>query len=319
MHDIKIETGISIPDNINPKPLFHFDLAYKYKTYSGIRLQYNASNFYDLVNQRKKASNVNAVIIDHTKFWKFDIPHRIKQIHEASFFFGAETINDNFTKIETPDFLTIKNTLDSENLRKTIGSVDWEQGIKWTLTFSTIHIIEKNVLNLCRLYFEWQRYSTFWRPHNIFMAKLNGGWSYTKGGLAVGKFYLGGFGNRYLENLHVEQYRDIYRFPGVSIYTLPSEYFAKIHFENKLPPLRFKNAFWGPHYISNIDLSFFSQTLVNEFHVNQSWIDIGCQLNLKFKHWYNLESTLSIGIAKAWNRNQDSWEWFISFKPLKNQ
>ena len=48
------------------------------------------------------------------------------------------------------------------------------------------------------------------------------------------------------------------------------------------------------------------------------WIDLGAQLNLIFKHWFNLESTLSAGVANAWYEGGSSWEWFVSYKLLRN-
>jgi hypothetical protein len=37
-----------------------------------------------------------------------------------------------------------------------------------------------------------------------------------------------------------------------------------------------------------------------------------------FEHWYNLESTISAGIAKAWWKGGYDTEWFISWKLLKD-
>ena len=46
--------------------------------------------------------------------------------------------------------------------------------------------------------------------------------------------------------------------------------------------------------------------------------DLGAQVNFVFEHWFNLESTFSAGIAKAWYGSGHSSEWFMSFKLLKN-
>ena len=48
------------------------------------------------------------------------------------------------------------------------------------------------------------------------------------------------------------------------------------------------------------------------------WIDLGAQMDIKLKHWYNLESTISAGIAKAWSDKMNNWEWFLSIKILKD-
>ena len=72
------------------------------------------------------------------------------------------------------------------------------------------------------------------------------------------------------------------------------------------------------HYINYIDASWYSQGLLIDSENNQTgWIDLGTQINIVFKHWYNLESTFSTGIAKAWNLDGSNWEWFVSYRILR--
>ncbi len=132
------------------------------------------------------------------------------------------------------------------------------------------------------------------------------------------KFYFGGFGNRRVEDVDVKQYRNVFRFPGIPIYSLQADRFGKVLLEDELPPLRFGDAALGQHYLSHLSLAFYSQGLFCKSEQPDKWVDVGAQLNLVFRHWYNLESTLSFGAAKAWNQSGNSWEWFISYKLLKN-
>jgi hypothetical protein len=88
--------------------------------------------------------------------------------------------------------------------------------------------------------------------------------------------------------------------------------------ENNLPPLRFGNAAIGNHFLNHIDFAVYSQVLYIKSPLDEKWIDVGAQLNLIFKHWFNLESTFSAGIANAWFEGGEDWEWFVSFKLLKN-
>ena len=87
--------------------------------------------------------------------------------------------------------------------------------------------------------------------------------------------------------------------------------------ENNLPPLRLAWPMIGHHYIHHLDVSCFSQGLIVDADPDKYWIDIGAQINISFKHWYNLESTLSAGIAKAWSHHSSNWEWFVSYKILR--
>ncbi len=318
VHDLKFELAYSPWPSNRLMPRVHLDVKYEYKKAWTLRYQNNASNFYDLVNSRKRTTMQKKILANNTHYWKYDLPHKIKHVNEVAVYLDAQTINDNMTKLTRPDFIVYQSVLESADLRRSIGSVDNEEGTKWTATLMTFHVNPKQFQHVGGLHLEWERYSTWGWPHNVFMLSLAAGARYTEKHLAQGKFYFGGFGNRFFENEPVEQYRKVFRFPGVQIYNLVTDRFAKISIENKLPPLRFGNAYLGHHCLTHVDATLFSQSLAIERNWRGLWLDVGTQVNLHLKHWFNIESTISFGCAKAWNRYQDSWEWFVSFKPFRS-
>jgi hypothetical protein len=121
-----------------------------------------------------------------------------------------------------------------------------------------------------------------------------------------------------LENVDVKQFRKVFRFPGIPIYSLASDRFLKLLVENNIPPLRFSGLGIGNHYLNHVDISMYSQTLWTNTTNGELWTGIGAQMDIVFKHWFNLESTFSAGVAKAWHGNESFFEWFLSFKLLKN-
>ena len=155
-------------------------------------------------------------------------------------------------------------------------------------------------------------------PHNVLYLRIAAGYHETNDALRQARFYFGGFGNREVENVDVKQYRKVFRFPGIPIYSLSADQFVKLMIENNLPPLRFSNFSIGRHYLNHIDLSFYSQGLYVSSEQGKYWGDVGGQINFIFKHWDNLETTFSAGIAKTWFQNGGDWEWFLSLKLLKN-
>ncbi len=64
----------------------------------------------------------------------------------------------------------------------------------------------------------------------------------------------------------------------------------------------------------------YSQGLITESYLGNYLVDVGAQMDVRLKHWYNLESTFSAGIAKAWvlPNGMTDWEWFLSIKLLKD-
>ena len=90
--------------------------------------------------------------------------------------------------------------------------------------------------------------------------------------------------------------------------------------ENDFPPIRLSDWLLWDQFINHIDFEIFSQGVITGSDVGNYWVDVGAQMDVKIKHWYNLESTFSAGIARAWvlPSGLTDWEWFISFKLLKD-
>jgi len=89
-------------------------------------------------------------------------------------------------------------------------------------------------------------------------------------------------------------------------------------FENAFPPLRVSNWALANQVINHFDFSIYSQSLITKSEFGNYWVNIGAQLDIKFLHWYNLETTFSAGIAQSWSEKMKDWEWFLSIKLLKN-
>jgi len=318
-HDITIEMGYS-PFNENPLgPKWHFKGRYEYKKQFEIGIDHNAPDFYDLFNERKRGMIGTKYRLGNTYYWIYDNPLKIKQQSEIAYYTDQEFLNDNLVRVSEPDFLIAQTIFNSRDLRRTIGSSDFEYGNEFNITlllFSTK--FQNEVENAGQIFAEWDHFTTFFFDHNVFHFKLASGYHNVNDHLFQGRFFFGGFGNRTLENVDVKQYRKIFRFPGIPIYSLDAEKFVKVMVENNLPPLRFGNASIGQHFLNHIDLAIYSQAMYTKSPLGEKWIDAGAQLNLIFKHWFNLESTLSGGVAKAWFEGGEDWEWFVSFKLLRN-
>jgi len=66
--------------------------------------------------------------IGYNHYWIYDNPLKVKQNTELSIYRGIKFINDNLTEVKQPDFAILKSELEIRDLRKTIGSIDWESG-----------------------------------------------------------------------------------------------------------------------------------------------------------------------------------------------
>ncbi len=318
VHDLTLELGIS-PFKTKAKiPLFHIKGKYEYKKRITVGVSYNPGDFYDLFNQRKRGMIGTKLTLGYTNYWVYDNPLKIMQSVSLDYYKDIEFLNDNLVRVSQPNFSVLQTTLNVKDLRRSIGSIDFEEGNEFNTTTMAFGTEVPKLWVAGQIYGEWDHYLTWLYPHNTFHLKLAVGYSLLTDKVVQAKFYFGGFGNRALEDIDVKQYRKVFRFPGIPIYSLAAEKFGKLMLEDELPPLRFSDAAIGQHYLSHISLSFFSQSLLLASSQPKEWIDLGAQINFVFRHWFNLESTFSAGIAEAWQPKGNSWEWFLSYKLLRN-
>jgi hypothetical protein len=248
----------------------------------------------------------------------YDNPLKIKHNTELSFYNGIKFINDNLTEVKQPDYAILKSDLDIQNLRRSIGSIDWESGNKIKFSAMGYGSNPEHPQMSGQLMGEWDKYSIFLANHNVLHFKTSVGYHFINENLPETMFYFGGFGNREIESEPVKQFEKMFRFPGVPIYSLVSDKFLKLMIENSFPPIRIPNISVASIELKNISVSIFSQGLISDSPEIDKIVDVGSQINIMFEHWYNLESTVSAGIAKAWWSKGNDIEWFISWKLLKD-
>lgn len=317
-HDLSAEFGYSPFNENKAGPKFHLKLKYEYIKKLELGIDHNATDFYDLFNKRKRGTIGTKIRAAYNHYWLYDNPHKIKHTTEIALYTDFQYINDNLVKVTEPDFGVAQTIWNSKNLRRSIGSTEFEAGDEVTITGMLFASDPEDPQFAGEVHLEWDKFFIFPVPHNSLHYKIAGGYHQKNERLQQAMFYFGGFGNREVENIDVKQYRGVFRFPGIPIYSLRTDGFVKLLLENNFPPLRFSNARLGQHYLSHIDFSAYSQSLFLNNDSQKLWIDAGAQVNFVFKHWFNLESTFSAGIARAWTENYADWEWFLSYKLLKN-
>jgi hypothetical protein len=318
-HDFVMEFGFSPLQETPGYPSFHLRFKYDYKQKFFVELSHHGPEFFDIFNKRKRGMLGTKLRLNYTHYWLYDNPHKIKQTMALTLYSGVEFINDNLVRVSESDFGVFVTNLNSNNLRKSIGSSDYEHGNDIFLTFTLYGTNFEAPQYALNTYLEISDFSTWLWHHNVLHVKFAGGYLLNNDNLVQARFYFGGFGNRGIDNDQIRQYRKVFRFPGLPIYSLDSDKFLKILIENDFPPVRFGNLAIGDQFINHIDFAIYSQGMVTKNSaLGNYWIDLGAQLDIKLKHWYNLESTFSMGIAKTWSDKMTDWEWFLSLKLLRD-
>jgi len=317
-HDLVIEAGISPFKETTDDIKFHLRLKYSYHQKFSLSIEQNAPDFFDLFNTRKRGMLGGRYTVGYNHYWIFDNPLKVKQNTELSVYRGIKFINDNLTEVKQPDFAILKSEIEIRDLRKTIGSIDWESGDLFKFSVLGYGSNPDAPQFSGQLMGEWDKYFIFLTLHNVLHFKAATGYHFVNDNIPETMFFFGGFGNREIDNEPVKQFEKMFRFPGVPIYSIASDKFLKVMLENSFPPIRIPNFSIGSIDLKNINFSVFSQGLYSDSPDIDKAVNVGTQLNILFEHWYNLESTVSAGIAKAWWRGGNDTEWFISWKLLKD-
>ena len=317
-HDIRFEVGYSPFKEKGLTPKFHLKLKYEYEKQFELGIDYNATEFYDLFNKRKRGLNGTKLSFGYNHYWIYDNPLKMKQFFNLDIYSGIEFLNDNLVKVSQSDFLVAQSFIEYKNQRRSIGSIDFEQGSEADATLMVFHSNTPKSNFAFQAWLKFGQFFTWLIPHNIFYVQAAAGYHKPNSELQQAGFFFGGFGNREFEYEKSKQYREVFRFPGIPIYSLKADNFFKLMLENNFPPVRLSDLSLGRHYLSYIDFSVFTQAMNVKTEQSKYWVNGGGQVNFIFKHWDNLESTLSIGVAKAWFDKGNDWEWFLSFKLLKN-
>ena len=133
-------------------------------------------------------------------------------------------------------------------------------------------------------------------------------------------FYLGAFGNNYIDHGTISRYRDYYSFPGVGIDAIGARSFGKLMGEYNLPPKRFREfgSTWA--YVNWARLTLFSSGLITNLTSTPSrdyFVNLGTQLDFRVVLFTYLNATLSSGFAAAADRNgRVTGEYMVSLRIL---
>ena len=72
--------------------------------------------------------------IGYDNYIVYDNPLKIKHTSEIALYRGVQSFSDNLVPVSQPDFLVAQSSVNSSNLRRSIGSIDYEKGDEFSLS-----------------------------------------------------------------------------------------------------------------------------------------------------------------------------------------
>lgn len=318
LRSLKVNALVGTDDSLESEERFHVSAIYNYSNWEAT-FGYNATDFYDLFGPTKVSRKGYATTVSYDDFLIFERPRTLDYSLSVGYFADLDALPD-FQNVPTAvsEYVTGAARLDYRNLKRTIGAVDAEKGVQWSLR-GRVNYVESEVLP--RVFGTFDYGLPLPLDHSSLWLRASAGKSFnSEPDDEFGNFYFGGFGNNYVDYKDSQRYREYYSFPGVEINELPGNDYGKLMLEWTLPAVRFRRLGVQGLYANWARLSLFGSGLVTNMSGDLGRREItnsGAQIDVSLVMFSNLESMLSIGYAKAFEDGDSSDEFMVSLRLLK--
>ena len=292
----------------------HADIGYRDLFWHAI-FKYNGDDFYDLFGPVRRSRKGEALLTGYKTIRIYDPPRQLSFTADLNLYSDLDTLpGAQNVRTSGRQLGVAKVGFDYSDIDKSLGAVDQEQGRHFYGALSGEY---------SKQFFPhlWGGYdmgrALDWRHASV--------WLYTAAGVSGGdrlsplrNYYLGAFGNNFVDDRDEKRYRDWDSFPGFKIDALGPRDFARSIAEFNLPPLRFDNVGTPSYYLSSARTALFGGALVGNPGARDRFTaeTLGFQTDLNFTVAVRLPLTLSFGYAHGFGGTGRRDELMASLKIL---
>jgi hypothetical protein len=318
LHTLSLTASVTpFTDTLDTDELFHGRVRYRHSgwTASG---WYNNADFYDLFGPTKVSRKGYALGLQYDKTLIYDRPKRMNYSVWLRGYAGLEELPES-QNITTPDDKSANAgfSLNYENERRSIGSVDSEKGVAASLVGSA-NLVRSKI---------FPRFYTTLDLGTPGLFRNASWWLRTAAGISTAareepyaNFYFGGFGNNYVDHRSVKRYRDYYSFPGAEISEISGTNFVRVMGEWNLPAIRFRDIGGTSLFLEWFRPSLFATGLVTNIASDEyrsEVLSVGGQVDIRVVLLSYMPFTLSSGYAAVFQEGLDPrTEFMFSLKIL---
>ena len=284
---------------------YHLGFEYSHFGWEATAALNNAA-FYDLFGPTKNSRKGYYLGIKYHENIIYDTPQLMDYNIYGNYYGNLERLPDYQNVVASYDrFFNAGFNLKYQDLRASLGAVDYEKGYKWGINSNNNYVI-KTIYPHIYANFDFG----FALPlnHSSIWLRSSAGYSYGNRNEPFANFYFGGFGNNYVDNLNEKRYREYYSFPGVELNEISGTNFGKLMLEWNIPPIRFSNMGFSTFYLNYARTSLFSNVLttnIDSKDYRRSLLNVGAQVDFKFIMFFHLKMTFSAGYAMAFEEHQN--------------
>ncbi len=317
LHAIDLTVAATSDHDLDDDESLHVKLAWSHAPWK-VRLRYNATDFYDMFGPTKTSRKGHSALVSYGNYLVYERPRTLEYTLSGAYHGGLDTLPD-YQNVEAPfeEYATAGARLDYRNMRRTIGAVDFERGVGWTLAANAAYVDSDFFPRVSATY---DRGFMLPLDHSSIWLRGAAGKSWGDRANVFSSFFFGGFGNNWVDWGDVRRYRSADSFPGLEINEVGGTDYAKGTVEWTLPPLRFRQVGVPGLYTNWARLALFTSGLATELgrsEERQELWSAGGQIDLSLVIFSTLESTFSVGYARAFDHGASSDEFMVSLKLLR--
>lgn len=277
---------------------WHFNLSYHTLKWR-FEYRHNGADFYDLFGPTERSRAGDAFSVGYHHNFIYDVPRQLDFDIEANYYTGLDTL-PTAQEVSTSfdELASLAAELSYTNTTRSLGAVDHESGWRWNLALGADHANGETFPGL-------RGGLDFGVPLPMPNASV---WLYTAAGSIggdeaspLGSFYMGAFGNNYVDDREVKRYREYDSFPGFDINEISARSFVRAVGEINLPPIRFEEVGVPSIYLSSMRTGIFLGGLYAEPAAGESrsFQTVGIQTDWNFTIAHRLPMVLSLGYAEG--------------------
>ncbi|MEJ2636867.1 MAG: WD40 repeat domain-containing protein, partial [Calditrichia bacterium] len=314
--------NLNVPQNERA----HFKASLRYWNWK-MTAAYNRADFYDLFGPTKTSRKGYSVELQYNRALIYEKPKSLDIEFKIAGFGNLERLPEfQNVRVSFDKFYALRANLEYSYLKKTLGAVDYEEGLDWRLSsinnYVNRKIFPRFFVNLGYGFLLPVKHSSIW-------LRTSSGYSFGNQDEPFANFYFGGFGNNWIDYQETKRYREYYSFPGVEIDDIGGTNYAKLQVEWELPPIRFRRFGTTGIYLRWARFAFFSTAIRTNidrkssvdparlFGFQRSLLDTGGQIDFRFILFSHLKTTFSLGLARAFEESRKPLnEFMISIKIL---
>jgi hypothetical protein len=296
----------------------HVDVQYRYLNWRA-GASWNRSDFYDLFGPTIRSRRGFQTNVGYDYPLIFDEPRRLDLKTELAYYHNLDALPEAQNIAATAERLTTGEAgLYFTDVRRSRGAVDDEKGVVANLVLGFNYPQGGRIIPGLRGGFDFG----FALP--LGHASV---WLRNAAGAADGErsdpyanFFLGGFGNNYVDSRMEKRYREHNAFPGFGLNEVHGRSFTRHMLEVNLPPAVFASLGTPAFHLTWLRPAVFASALWTDPASSSERIhygNLGAQIDLRFSvlHWY--EMTLSAGYAAGYRGGSRSGdEWMVSLKVM---